>query len=113
MLGVAEDNFGKIRNSRYTRLGLGLDGSDAKKGAAGWRKSFIGLGFALGRENCEESGIGCQRGVRLGDSARKEMEEDADLRAPHVRERGGRTAGGVLGRSRVLAFLSVTTKNIP
>jgi len=63
-----------------------LDVSDAKKGAMRWRKSFIWLGFALGRENREEFGIDCLRGVRLGDGARKEMEEDADLRAPCVRD---------------------------
>jgi len=57
-----------------------------------WGKSFIGLGFALGRENREESGIDCLRGVWLGDGARKEMEEDADLQAPHVRDQRERRA---------------------
>ena len=33
-----------------------------------------------------ESGIGCHRGVWLGDGARKELEEDADLRAPRDRD---------------------------
>ena len=53
----------------------------------GWARNFIGARFALELGNREESGIGCHRGVPLGDCARKEMEEDADLRGPPVGDR--------------------------
>ena len=58
----------------------------------GWARNFIGARFALELGNREESGIGFHRGVPLGDGARKEMEEDADLRGPPVgdRRRGSR-----------------------
>ena len=40
VLVVAEDISDEIRNSRYTGLGLGLDGLDAEKGAAGWGRAL-------------------------------------------------------------------------
>jgi len=65
----------------------------------GRAKSFIGLGFALGRENPKESEVGCLHGNPdhiLAQGRRKEGEGKALPRGPRlsVKEEGGKGSCG-------------------
>ena len=82
MLGVADDSSGEIQIFTVYEVRVRFDRLGCEKEAAGWEKSFIGLGFARFGKESREIGIWLPVGVPLPYGARWKMAGVAARRAP-------------------------------